>query len=185
MARYNIASINYMASGDSRSFINMDIELDYQLYDLVHLLCAEAETSRYPTMAAKKAGESELSSLSVDIGTENGAGRWLKTDFIEKGDNTPLSKELCAVGIILNEQQNLFAEDDSKKKDYIRLFLSCCTDEMKQKIYKFNEDRLHTNMTFLADNTSNDKNNLTCNGVKIYPLYDIKDVSLKRLGITT
>lgn len=163
----------------------MDIELDYQLYDLVHLLCAEAETSGYPTIAAKKARESELSALPVGIGTDNGVGRWLKTDFIEKGDNTPLSKELCAVGIILNEQQNLFTEDDSKKKDYIRLFLSCSTDEMKRKIYKFNEDRLHTNMTFLADNTDNDKNNLTCNGVKIYPLYDIKDVSLKRLGITT
>jgi hypothetical protein len=40
-------------------------------------------------------------------------------------------------------------------------------------------------MTFLADNTDNNKNNLTCNGVKIYPLYDIKDVSLKRLGSST
>lgn len=163
----------------------MDIELEYQLYDLVHLLCAESETSGYPSIDAKHGGEDGLSALSVDIGTENGIGKWLKTNYIEKGNDEPLSKELCAVGIILNEQQDLFQETDSQKKDYIRLFLSCCTDEMKEKIYKFNESRLHTNMTFLADNTSNDKNNLTCNGVKIYPLYDIKDVSLKRLGAST
>lgn len=162
----------------------MDIELEYQLYDLVHLLCVENETSGYTSIEAKNK-EEPLEALSVDIGTENGVGKWIKTNYIQKGNNEPLSKELCSVGIILNEQQNLFQETDSSKKDYIRLFLSCCTDEMKEKIHKFNESRLHTNMTFLADNTDNNKNNLTCNGVKIYPLYDIKDVSLKRLGSST
>lgn len=54
---------------------------------------------------------------------------------------------------------------------------------MKQKIISFNNARLKTNMTFLADNTANDKNNLTCGGVKVLPLYDIKDVSLKKLGL--
>jgi len=125
----------------------------------VHLLCVENETSGYTSIDAKQDGEASLSALSADIGTENDT--------------------------ILNGQRDLLQEADSQKKDYIHLILSCCTDEMKEKIHKFNESRLHTNMTFLADNTSNDKNNLTCNGVKIYPLYDIKDVSLKRLGAST
>jgi hypothetical protein len=107
VARYNIVGINYIASGENRSFINMDIELEYQLYDLVHLLCVENETSGYTSIEAKNRGES-LEALSVDIGTENGVGKWIKTNFIQKGNNEPLSKELCSVGIILNEQQNLF-----------------------------------------------------------------------------
>lgn len=77
MARYNITGINYAALGEHRSFINLDLELDYELYDLVHLLCAETGTSGYASLGAKSAGD--LSALSVDIGTEHGEGFWHKT----------------------------------------------------------------------------------------------------------
>lgn len=77
MARYNITGINYAALGEHRSFINLDLELDYKLYDFVHLLCAEAGTSGYASQEDKAARA--LSALSVDIGTEQGEGFWHKT----------------------------------------------------------------------------------------------------------
>jgi len=41
MAKYNITDLNYIAVGANRCFINMDIQLGYQEYDYLHLLCAE------------------------------------------------------------------------------------------------------------------------------------------------
>ena len=41
MAKYNITDLNYIAVGANKCFINMDTELGYQIYDYVHLLCAE------------------------------------------------------------------------------------------------------------------------------------------------
>ena len=77
----------------------------------------------------------------------------------------------------------MFAETDPSSRDYIRLYLSCCTEEMRQKISQFNLDREKMNCSFLADNTMNDKNELTCSGQRIQNLYDIVDVSIKELGI--
>ena len=72
--------------------------------------------------------------MLVDIGTEHGEGYYAMTNYIEKADNSALARELCAVGIVLNEEQDKFIETDPSKRDYIRLYLSCCTDEMRQKI---------------------------------------------------
>ena len=181
MAKYNITSLNYIASGTSRSYINMDICLDYELVDRIHFLCAETRTSGYQNIQDKK-NQENLLALSVDIGTENGEGIWAKTNYIQKATDEALSKELCADGIILNEEQDLFIETKSSNKDYIRLYLSCCTEEMKIKIRDFNLAREHTNCTFLAENSRNDKNELTCHGTRIQNLYDITDVSIKKLG---
>jgi len=53
---------------------------------------------------------------------------------------------------------------------------------MKVKIRDFNLAREHPNCTFLAENSRNDKNELTCYGTRIQDLYDITDVSIKKLG---
>lgn len=183
MAKYNITSLNYIASGSNRSYINMDVCLEYELFDYIHLLCSETNTSAYPDAKTRKTNdETMLSAVSVDIGTEQGEGYWAKTNYIEKADDSALARELCADGIVLNEEQDLFVETDSSKRDYIRLYLSCCTEEMKQKIVEFNLTREHMNCTFLAEHTSNNKNELTCSGTRIQNLYDIKDVSIKKLG---
>lgn len=184
MAKYNITSLNYIASGVNRSYINMDLQLDYGLFDYLHLLCAETRTSAYASTDERRSGdESKLKQVSVDIGTEHGTGKWHITNYIQKADDTALSRELCADGIVLNEEQDVFVETDSSSRDYIRLYLSCCTEEMRQKISQFNLDREKINCSFLADNTANDKNELTCSGQRIQNLYDIVDVSIKKLGI--
>ena len=184
MAKYNITSLNYIASGTSRSYINMDVCLGYELFDYVHLLCSETNTSAYLDIRTRKTNdETKLSAVSVDIGTEQGEGYWAKTNYIEKADDSALARELCADGIVLNEEQDFFVEKDSSKRDYIRLYLSCCTEEMKQKIRDFNLAREHNNCTFLAEHSKNDKNELTCSGTRIQNLYDIVDVSIKKLGI--
>lgn len=183
MAKYNITSLNYIASGDHRSYINMDLQLDYGLFDYLHLLCAETGTSAYASIDERRSGgESKLQQVSVDIGSEHGTGKWHITNYIQKADDTTLARELCAVGVVLNEEQDRFIETNPSVRDYIRLYLSCCTDEMKQKISQFNQDREKVNCSFLADNTPNDKNELTCSGQRIQNLYDIVDVSIKKLG---
>jgi hypothetical protein len=111
MAKYNITSLNYIASGSSRSYINMDVCLGYELFDYLHFLCSEINTSAFPSTDARKNGHpSALSAVSVDIGTEQGDGDWKKTNYIKKATDEALSRELCAVGVVLNEEQDLFVE---------------------------------------------------------------------------
>lgn len=171
MAKYNITDLNYIAVGANRCFINMDIQLGYQVYDYLHLLCAETETSGYETFDDYSNGIS--SALCVDIGTEQGEGYWYPANYIKKAATTSgrtkknidgaLSKENYYEQVILNERQSEFIETDPSSKRYIRLYLSCCTIEMKQKIAQFNKAREKVNCTYVADidNFGNNKNNLT------------------------
>ena len=57
MAKYNITSLNYIASGVNRSYINMDLQLDYGLFDYLHLLCAETRTSAYASTDERRSGD--------------------------------------------------------------------------------------------------------------------------------
>ena len=204
MAKYNITDLNYIAVGANRCFINMDIQLGYQVYDYVHLLCAETETSGYETLDDYRNGIS--SALCVDIGTEQGEGYWYPTNYIKKAATTngarksnidgALSKEKYYEQVILNEKQSYFIETDPSAKKYIRLYLSCCTIEMKRKIAEFNRAREKVNCTYVADidNFGNDKNNLTGISEELYAdeigananrtqnyknLYDIVDITIQ------
>lgn len=165
----------------------MDTELGYEVLDRVHLLCAESQTSGYVSHEYKK--HETLSALHHDIATEHGEGYWHKSDYITKEADCrqsatyePLSKEEDNNGIILNEQQHSFVETDPKSRKYIRLYLSCCTNELQQKIAEFNQQRDKANVTYIADNIANTRNNLTCNSSKIKNMYDIYDVTLQKLG---
>ena len=191
MAKYNITDLNYIAVGANKCFINMDTQLGYQIYDYIHLLCAENQTSGYETTDDKRNGN--LSVLSVDIGTEQGEGYCQYTDYIQKADDEVLSKEKYYEQIVLNEKQPTFVETDPTSKKYIRLYLSCCTIEMKNKIDEFNRTREHINCTYIADirNSKNDKNNLTVvneDSSNVYQakcknLYDIVDVTLQTIHV--
>lgn len=185
MAKYNIVNLNYIAVGPKRTLINADLELGYQIYDRIHFLSAETQTSGYASMQEKDDGV--ISALSCyDIGTEHGLGYYYPSEYIEKANDTPFSTEEDEKQIILNEQQEYYIETNSKTKRYIRLFLSCCTEEMKAKIEKFNRDRVLVNQTLVADGVSNAKNDYAISGhwdQQAYGLYDIRDVSLKKLGI--
>lgn len=182
MAKYSIKSLNYIACGEARDFINMDLVLDYEVYDYVHLLCAEAGSRGYPDIESWRQ-KCMSDDISVDIGTEQGDGDYYPAEYIYRGDGVPLSREGDQTGVVLTEQQRYFNETDSGKRRYIRLYLSCCTKEMLERIHEFNRNRELMNQTYLLENTPNDKNNLTCDGaVTLRNAYDIRDVSVRRLG---
>ena len=184
MAKYHITNLNYLAAGANRFFLNMDICLGYEIYDYVHLLCAENETSGYTSKANKLSGE--LSDLYHDIGTEHGKGYWYPTRYIAKSSDSdeddPLAKEKFVEEIILNEQQDHYIESDPSSRKYIRLYLSCCTETIRQKIKDFNLEREQVNCTYLLDKGENDKNIMHTEQYKIYDMYDIRDVTLKKQG---
>lgn len=183
MAKYNIVNLNYLAVGPTRTLVNADIELGYQIYDRIHLLSAESMTSGYVSN-----DHDDLSALSFcDIGTEHGAGYFYPSEYIAKTTDEPFSTESSMTQVIMNEEQEYYIETDSNSRKYIRLFLSCCTEELKAKIAEFNNSRVMNNCTFLADHDTNDKNCLTSNAVSSSPveargLYDIRDVSIKKIG---
>jgi len=182
MAKYNIRSLNYIACGEARDFINMDLELGYEVYDYVHLLCAEAGSRGYPDIESWRQ-KCMSDDISVDIGTEHGEGDFYPANYIYRERDIALSREGEAAGVVLNEQQRYFNETDSGKRKYIRLYLSCCTKQMLERIHEFNRRRELPNQTYLLENTPNDKNNLTCDGdIQLRNAYDIRDVSIKRLG---
>ena len=182
MAKYNIKSLNYVACGETRNFVNMDVELGYELCDVVHLLCAESGTTGYPDVDSWRAGALS-SGISVDIGTEHGEGYYYPSDYIYRNRDTPLAQEGSRTALVLNEQQPRFVETDSGSRKYVRLYLSCCTETMLQKIKDFNGNRAAANMTYLLENTPNDRNGLSGdNGVALRGAYDLQDVSVKRLG---
>lgn len=180
MAKYNITQLNYITTGTNRSYINMDVCLNYEIVDYVHFLCVETETSAYADSTGQKSNK--FQEISVDIATEHGEGSWEKTNYIEKANNTPLSHEENDKHIILNEEQTYFNEDRYAKRDYIRLYLSCCDEVYIEKIKKFNSNREKLNCTFLAEKSVSEKNETTCDQSKIHGLYDIVDVSIKKLG---
>lgn len=190
MAKYNITNLNYIATGSNRSFLNMDIELGYEIYDYVHLLCAETESSGFMNVGDAKnyrlnGIENNLCALHHDIGTEQGKGYWYPNKYIRHGENdmSPLSKERFHEAIILNEQQDHFIETDPGQRKYIRLYLSCCTLEMKQKIAEFNRNREIYNCTYLLDNATNNKNVFYSRGSTLAKnMYDIRDVTIQKQG---
>ena len=187
MAKYNVTSLNYLAVGQNRTIINLDIQLGYQLYDKIHFLSAESKSIGYKTYLDKRTeNASELS--FTDIGVENGNGYYYPTDYIARATSKPFSTELSSQQLVLNERQQHFIEANAGSKPYIRLFLSCCTEEMTRKIEQFNIDGFTPNCTMIAveNGTVEDgrKNALTSrvDNTVVHGLYDIRDVSLKKLG---
>ena len=193
MAKYNITNLNYLATGNNRSFLNMDIELGYEIYDFVHLLCAETQSSGFVNLGdainyRKNGNDDNLCALHHDIGIEHGNGFWYPNKYIQHGESDldPLSKENYYESIILNEQQDHYVETDPEQRKYIRLYLSCCTNELKQKIQQFNRDREMVNCTYLLDHAENDKNLFKTishdTNSHVKDMYDIRDVTIKKQG---
>lgn len=54
MAKYNVTSLNYLAVGQNRAIVNMDMQLEYQLYDKIHFLSAESKSIGYKTYLDKR-----------------------------------------------------------------------------------------------------------------------------------
>lgn len=187
MAKYNVTSLNYLAVGQNRAIVNMDMQLEYQLYDKIHFLSAESNSIGYKTYLDKRTdSKSQLS--CHDIGVENGNGYYYPTNYIARATSKPFSTEMSSTQLVLNERQDHFIETNASSKPYIRLFLSCCTEEMTRKIEQFNINRFTPNCTMIAIENGaledGKKNALTSrvDNLIVHGLYDIRDVSLKKLG---
>lgn len=179
MAKYQIAAVNYIASGSQRTLLNIDAQLVYHNIRNVYIL------------------DSENTKLS-NIATEEGAIEYFQTEYIDKEhpfdrrrlnlsgqyklSSEPLSEENLSNTIILNEQQKYGYDRHKGENMRILLYLSSNALDTEEKIKQFSEGIYRENMTFVAEaepkqHTVDDLfiDDSSC----IYPIYDIRDVSIK------
>lgn len=172
MAKYKITSLNYIAYGDDRTMINMDVDR-YNAADLIYVLRQEDQPrGRDP--------------LSGDVLLEQGAGHYLKKDFISKefkkrpSLDYALSKEEKFDDIILTEQFRYFQEEDPDIKAYVRLYLEGNYHGLREKLLEFNKSRHMLNQSFALENQQYNENENQLSAYKtIKAIYDMTDVALK------
>jgi len=88
------------------------------------------------------------------------------------------------LSVVLNEQQQYYYQNDDAGRIYTRLYLSCCTDEYRQKLIDFfnaNEKNEHTYVIEHNQSDSN-KNIVMLSDGQIESIYDIDDVCLKSMN---
>lgn len=185
MSKYTVTSLNYIASGDGRDLVNVDYRLK-GVYDLTHVLAVEPNLDK-------------ANPLSLDILLEQGEGEFLRTEYIQKEktygstldggqisvEASPLSREETSVGIVLNEQQRWYDEQDKDMKAYIRLYLSCCTPDEREKLAEFYKSSVHYEHTFEIENGQADGYINELDGrTRLSPIYDMDDLCLKSRNVT-
>lgn len=188
MAKYSIVSLNSIASGGNRIFVDADVQLDLdanRLYDYVHLLALEQHMNAQDV-------------LSGDALLEQRAGKYYDSDYISKEfdlegfsqEEYQASCQLCALaredddlGIVLNEQQSIYVEGKSRKAQYIRLYLSCCTESEREKLKRFLKDSVQNSKIYEAEleQVGQEQNELASRGgsAVIRPLYEMDDLHVK------
>lgn len=172
MAKFKITSLNYIAHGNDRTMINMDVDR-YNAADLIYVVRQEDQPrGREP--------------ISGDVLLEQGAGKYIPKDFISKefkkrpSLDHALSKEEKLDDIILTEQFRYFQENDPDVKGYVRLYLDDNYSGLRDNLIKFNSGRHMVNQTFELENIQQNEseNQLVASGVT-KAIYDITDVALK------
>lgn len=176
MARYHIASLNYMSAGPKRCYLNMDTVLEYELSQYVYILDTENH-------------------LSGNIITEQGDISALNTRYYQYEDGNYLSDKVQLEEIneddedelLIPERIDKFDETNKDNKKFILLKQADNRTEYIRELKKFNSERFEFNRTFVIPNLNEDEldnfysNTLDLNTSKeiIYPMYEIKDVCIK------
>lgn len=185
MARYSINQLNYIASGEDRTLLNMDVLPDKSNFiEYIHLLAIEPPRN------------TDDSPLSHDILLEQGKGEFIPTEYIQTissfNDNpysilSGLSREEIETGIILNEQQKYFHETDGENRQYVRLYLSCCSETYRRKLIDFINNNVKNGHTYVIehDQIDGDKNTIEWNDRTVEGIYDIDDVCMKSRNPST
>ena len=184
----------------------MDTCLDVgSIYDYVHLLAVEGlkhSTSAtlsdvlleqrggdfYKTrfLAAVSTDISAIDPLHPDKDDINGA----ISAHEEFWNNNMISSYMSAYAldndihkILLNEQQQYYNETISSDYKYIRLYLSCCTNEYRKKLLDFYNNSLKYSTTYMIEHgqVNGDKNAVKSlsSGCVTQPLYEFEDVCVK------
>lgn len=117
MARYRITSLNYLTSGDERTFLNMDYVLDYELYVGKYLL--DTEKGDYKGLVQTDEGD------VVRIPT-----RYLEKEESKNDDLQPFSTEESPEDILLHERQKYLLEIDSANRRFFWLYLAGNTTDL-------------------------------------------------------
>ena len=164
MARYKITSLNYLTAGRTHAFINIDTALDYTQPSKVKILDTE---------------QNKLSIITLDQGNIE----YIDTEYISKETKVPLSLEKLKNDIVLKEDQKYIKNIEAQDKSAILLKT---TDDLKAKLAELSafqaEVSAINNLTyeFELDNNSPKNNLLQIDIAKtIFPLYDIKNISIK------
>lgn len=112
----------------------------------------------------------------------------LSTNYIcrEHGDRLPISEENNKKSIILDEHQDVIEALDPQNGDIIRLFMSHNTNELYEKMRKFNKNTNSFGNIYFSEYGSEEtqkKNLFQVSSEHDYtsfcPMYDIMDVSIK------
>ena len=164
MARYKIASLNYITSGSKRTLVNMDVQMLYQNIKHIYILSHEKD---------------QLS----NIVTEQFDFKYLPTEYIEKehpinnrqseyshtqrplSDNydlfphslssEPLSEEEVPSSIILNEKQKYGYE--TSLSDHMRILLQTRENTAKIQNQMDSFKRYQKNKTFVIEDRTSEK----------------------------
>ncbi len=206
MSQHSIINLNYMSSGKNRTFINMDTSLNVRdFYDYVHLLAIEdfkgRPDARLSDILLEQQGYDFFKTKFIEICKTNDPS--LSTNHQNYDDvdgdetvheeywNSILSTECSALAlegpdkqrdsILLNEQQQYYNDlSEPRRYKWVRLYLSCCTDDYKQKMLDFFNNSLKYSNTYVIEHNQIDENKNTLdNSSTTYPLYEFKDIAVK------
>ena len=202
MAQYNIDHLNYIASSDDRTLLNMDTSLNLaDFYDYVHLLAIEEFKDRADPRLSDILIEQRgtdfyktrfIEALSTYVSADEPFADDISGSVDDKAqywNEHRLSTTVSALAysklidsIVLNEQQQYYNENLSSDFKWIRLYLSCCTIEHKQQLLDYYNSTHKYSMTYEIEHSQVDreKNIATLSaGENINSLYQLMDVCIK------
>lgn len=121
MSRYRITELNYLTSGDERTFVNADVRLDYRV--LTNKYYLDTEYGDYKGVVQTESGH------CVTI-----PNRYLELEQSKNDNIRPFSTERSNTDILMNENQKFLLEIDSANRKFFQLYLSSSTTELNEKI---------------------------------------------------
>lgn len=176
MARYNITSLNYMAAGSKRCYVNIDTCLEYQLSEYVYVLDLE---NHYDSK----------NDVSGNVRTEQGDLSVVNTRYYQYEDgkerysNKAIGLERAKEGLLIPERIYRVKEGLSSNGKLFLLKQEDNKTEYLDELHKFNQDRFEYNRTFVIPQpTDSDADiNILTKGTtdKVYPMYEMTDVCVK------
>jgi hypothetical protein len=184
MARYHITSLNYIASGSKRCYVNMDTCLEYQLSEYVYILDLENHHAK----------DGLSNEISGNVRTEQGDLSAVNTRYYryEDGngfpeDELPIGLEKASEGVLVPERMDRFREGLSSNGKFFLLKQEDNKETYLSELRQFNRDRFEYNRTFVIpflndkEETESRSNILMEEETKtsINPMYEINDVCIK------
>ena len=203
MSQYSVKRINYVASGKDRTFINMDTCLDVDgIRDYVHLLAQEGfihpgDPTLSDVLLEQRGGDFYKTRFLEACSTEGvlcadhpdadnvdgpiSAHEAFWNDHVLSTRLSAYALNGSVSSIFLNEQQQYYNEISSSDVKYVRLHLSCCTDDYRKRLLDFYNSSLRYSATYVIEHNQvdGDMNQVGMASGAVRPMYEIADICIK------